>query len=642
MSKNNFPVANTLTIPDALNKAYAHWNAGQAPQAEQLCLRVLAVAPDQTDARHLLGLMAHAYGQADVAIAHLREACRSPIAPALYCSNLAEMCRQQGLLPEAESFARRAIASDSKLVGAWNNLGIILQEAGKLEASLECLQRVAELLPDSADAHNNLANTYKRLGNGGAAQTHYRRALELNPDYAQALSNLALTLSDDGLHDEALASVRRAIEIDPQFKDAYQNLAKIEHALLRHLEAQGLNTAAVPAGTMTGGGLPDAAALEALRTQAQALLQAQRYAEAEAMLRQPLASGSGPIVLWKLLVHALRPQGKVDEARTILEMVARTVPGDLHARFDLAEVMLLQGDFDAGWREYRFRYQLTHTALLRRHVQKPRWDGQSIAGQTLLIHDEQGYGDTFQFLRLVAQARARSGARVILEVNPESYPLAARSGGFDEIIRLGMIPPAFDCHCELMSLPMALGLQLSDLPVSTRYLRADPDRVEHWKKRLASLPRPLVGLVWAGRPTHTNDARRSLALSDLAPLAQQGVTFVALQKGPAAAQASDPPAGMNIVPLSDEIRDFDDTAAILTLLDVLVSVDSSPVHLAGALGCPAWVMLPFVPDWRWLLDRGDTPWYPSVRLFRQCEPDTWGPVLEDIAVALGKLRDGVA
>lgn len=377
----------------------------------------------------------------------------------------------------------------------------------------------------------------------------------------------------------------------------------------------------------------------AVHQQAQAWLNAGRYAEAEQGLRAALASGTGPIDLWKLLVHALRAQGNTTESRTILEMIVGTVPGDMGSRFDLAEILLLQGEFRRGWREYRFRYRMPHTVMMGRHMQKPRWEGQPIRGKTLLIHDEQGYGDTFQFLRLLPWARERSGARVILEVNAECRALAQRGGGFDEIIDLGELPPAFDFHCELMSLPMALGLQLADLPVRSHYLSADPDRVEHWRKRLADLPRPLVGLAWAGRPTHSNDARRSLALSDLAPLAQPGITFVALQKGPAAVQAATPPEGMALLSLSDEIRDFDDTAAILTLLDVLVSIDSSPVHLAGALGRPAWVMLPFMPDWRWLLERSDSPWYASLRLFRQQAPDQWGPVLEAVAATLAQLRD---
>lgn len=376
-----------------------------------------------------------------------------------------------------------------------------------------------------------------------------------------------------------------------------------------------------------------------VQQQAQALLRAERWTEAEALLAQALASGVGPIPLWKQLFYAVRQQGKVTLARQIIEMVVQTTPGDMSARFDFSEILLLQGEFTRGWREYRFRYKLDHTVMIGRHVQKPRWEGQSIIGKTLLIHDEQGYGDTFQFLRMVAWARERSGARIILEVNQASYSLAKRSGVCDDIIMQGTIPPHFDLHCELMSLPMAMGLQLEQLPGHVPYLYADPQRIEKWRTRLADLPRPLVGLVWAGRPTHTNDARRSMSLADLAPLAQEGITFLALQKGPAAAQAGTPPAGMSLISLSDEIDDFEDTAAILMLIDTLVSVDSSPVHLAGALGRPAWVMLPFMPDWRWLLERDDSPWYPGMRLFRQTQPGQWHAALENVAMALKELKE---
>lgn len=374
--------------------------------------------------------------------------------------------------------------------------------------------------------------------------------------------------------------------------------------------------------------------------QASVLIAAGRLAEAEALLRPALASGSGPIVLWRLLVQAIRPQGKIGEVRAIQEMVVQTLPGDLTARFDFSETLLLMGDFTRGWREYRFRYSLEHTARIERKVQRPRWEGQPLQGKTLLIHDEQGYGDTFQFLRMVSWARARSGARVILEINAESFSLAQRSTGFDELIVRGSLPPAFDVHCEMMSLPMAMKLQLSDLPGTGPgpYMTADPARLAKWRERLAHLPRPLVALVWAGRPTHNNDARRSMALADLAPLGASGVTFLSVQKGPAAAQAATPPEGMNLLSLSDEIEDFEDTAAILSIADLLVSVDSSPVHLAGALGRPAWVMLPFVPDWRWLLEREDSPWYPDVRLFRQSKPDDWSGVLEAVGRELAGLK----
>ena len=372
------------------------------------------------------------------------------------------------------------------------------------------------------------------------------------------------------------------------------------------------------------------------------LIQADRLEEAEGLLRQWLASGSGPIVLWKFLVQTLRLQGRPAEALPIQRMIVDTLPGDLGARFDLSEILLLLGEFDAGWRAYRYRYSLPHTTRIERKVQMPRWDGGRLDGRTLLIHDEQGYGDTFQFLRLVPLAKERSGARVILDINRDTLPLARKAAlGVDEYVASDQLPPPFDLHCELMSLPMALGLQLSDLPGRLPYLAADPARLEHWRRRLAGLPRPLVALVWAGRPTHFNDANRSMQLSDFAPLALPGVHFVAVQKGPAAEQAKQPPAGMVLTSLSDEIRDFDDTAAILSLVDLLISVDSSPVHLAGALDRPAWVMLPFVPDWRWLQGREDTPWYPRHRLFRQPRRKDWPGVLHAMAQALAQWRDSL-
>ena len=276
--------------------------------------------------------------------------------------------------------------------------------------------------------------------------------------------------------------------------------------------------------------------LPALERQVRALVTQDRLEEAEALLRPLVASGSGPLPVWRLLVQVLRLLGRSAEALPIQRMLVDTVPGDLAARFDLSEILLLRGDFDPGWRAYRYRYSLPHTARIERKVQRPRWEGEPIPGRTLLIHDEQGYGDTFQFLRLVPWAKQRSGARVVLEINPETLPLAQRSPlGIDTLIPNGALPPAFDVHCELMSLPMALRLQLSDLPGPLPYLAPDPARLAHWRQRLAGLQRPIVALAWAGRPNHHNDANRSTPLAALTPLAMPGVSFVAIQKGPAAA-----------------------------------------------------------------------------------------------------------
>jgi hypothetical protein len=372
-----------------------------------------------------------------------------------------------------------------------------------------------------------------------------------------------------------------------------------------------------------------------------ALMERAELEEAEALLKPLVASGRAPIPVWRMLAQTIRRQGRIAETRVIQEMIADALPGDLPGRFEFSETLLLLGEFARGWREYRFRYDLPHTTRIARKVQRAQWEGEAIPGRVLLIHDEQGYGDTFQFLRLVDVARTRSQARIILEINGETLPLARRSLGatVETFVTRGALPPAFDVHCQLMSLPAALGLRLSDLPGPIPYLTSDKARLKHWGTRLAKLPRPIVALAWAGRPTHSNDANRSMKLAALAPLAMPGVSFVAIQKGPAVIQAQAPPAGMALTVLDTEIQDFDDTAAILSHVDLLISVDSSPVHLAGALGRPAWVMLPFVPDWRWLLGRTDTPWYPHHRLYRQGRPGDWAPPLAAIAGDLAALRD---
>lgn len=372
--------------------------------------------------------------------------------------------------------------------------------------------------------------------------------------------------------------------------------------------------------------------------QGHALLSQGRLADAETVLRHGIGpGGTAQAPVLHLLSLVLRMQGKLDETRLLQERLVEALPGNYVYRFDLAETLLLLGDFERGWREYDYRYNLPHTFRLERKVQRPRWDYRPLDGRTILIHDEQGYGDSFQFLRLVPRVKERGG-RVILQVHPDLMSFAKRMSGYDELLARGEAPPPFDLHAELMSLPLILGLKPSDLPGPMPYLSVDPARLEKWRRRLASLPRPLVATVWAGRPAHLNDHNRSMTLEQLAPLGAAGVTFVSIQKGPKSDQAKTPPPGLSMVSLSDEIADFDDTAAILSLVDLLISVDSSPVHLAGALGRPAWVLLPFIPDWRWLMGRDDTPWYPTVRLFRQQVRGDWTSAIASMAQALTQWR----
>jgi hypothetical protein len=381
---------------------------------------------------------------------------------------------------------------------------------------------------------------------------------------------------------------------------------------------------------------PQSIELPAAIRQAQALLNAYRLEAAEEILRDLLAACPDDAPTRALFARTVRELGRVEEARRIQEQLVQELPGDFAFRFDLSETLLLLGDYERGWREYRHRYRMPHTSGLARPIQQPRWDGRPLEGRRILIHDEQGYGDILQFLRFVPCVKERGG-HVILEVHPDLLGLARSLAGYDVLIGRDRLPPAFDLHCELMNLPMALGLRLADLPGPMPYLAPDPALAARWRNRLAALPRPLVALAWAGTPTHPHDRKRSLPLARLAPLAAAGITFVSIQKGPKAAASQTPPPGLRLVDLAGELRSFDDTAAILSVVDLLVSADTSPVHLAGALGRPVWTLLPFVPDWRWLLEREDSPWYPTMRLFRQPVRGDWGAVLERVAAEMASL-----
>ncbi|NVZ20770.1 tetratricopeptide repeat-containing sulfotransferase family protein [Pseudomonas costantinii] len=320
-----------LTFAEAMTLAHQHWNAGQAQQAEQLCLRILAQWPQQADALHLLGLIAHAFGRLELAVNYLRQACQSLSAPAIYFSNLAEMCRQQGLLAEAEQAARQAVALAPALVDAWSNLGIILQESGKLDDSLECLERVVTLRPDAAQAHNNLANTYRRLDRQDRAEWHYKQALSLDPNYAEAYSNLSFLLSSQGNFDDAVDAGRRAIELNPQLVDAYLNIAEAETQRLNHGEAlRWLNALHTFAPQHVGG----------LTARAQVLKKGGLLDEALQCARQALALAPNDASVHNALGNALQAVDLHDEALEHFNQ-AIALPGSVTEEAMIARAVLL-------------------------------------------------------------------------------------------------------------------------------------------------------------------------------------------------------------------------------------------------------------------------------------------------------------
>ena len=318
------------------------------------------------------------------------------------------------------------------------------------------------------------------------------------------------------------------------------------------------------------------------------------------------------------------------ESLTSSNTAIRLDPNYLDAQFNLALSQLLCGDLEQGFRSYQVRWKTATFAGSKRQFQQALWLGDApITGKRLLVHNEQGLGDSIQFCRFVTSA-AQAGAQVIYEVEAPLYGLMQSLGGVHTLVRQREPLPAFDYYCPVMSLPVALGTRLDNIPASTPYLRAPKDKLLQWKQRLRTAPGPRIGLIWSGSPSHKGDRHRSIALAPLLRALPLGPQYISLQKelrqNDATALAQVP----GLQHFGDEIVDFSDTAALCTLMDLVIAVDTSVAHLAGALGTPIWLLLPHLPDWRWLLDRSDTPWYSHMRLFRQETVGDWGPVLDRV------------
>ena len=434
-----------------------------------------------------------------------------------------------------------------------------------------------------------------KAGRLAEAETAYQRIIAADPSHAEALLFLGVIANQRGRHHDALRLIDRALGVDPRSAIALVNRGVVLLALQR----------------------PD----EALESLDRALEIRPDYAEAIAKRG-----------------NALRSLRRPREALLCYERARTLKPDYVEALWSESMCRLLMGDFERGWRQYEWRWKQRDYQRDRRELSQPLWLGeQEVAGRTILLHAEQGFGDTLQFCRYASLLAAR-GARVILEVQPPLKSLLTRLSGPAMVLAQGEPLPEFDLHCPLMSLPLACGTTLDTVPVAERYLTADPERVAACSARLGNTARPRVGLVWSGNPAHGNDYARSIALVDLlGSLDGAGVTFVSLQKDVRSHDRATLAARPDILHCGEELRDFDDTAAWIEAMDLVISVDTSVAHLAGALGKPVWVLLPYAPDWRWLLEREDSPWYPTARLFRQPRSGDWDDVLRHIAAALGDL-----
>jgi tetratricopeptide (TPR) repeat protein len=597
-------------------------------QAETLYRRILAVEPGHVDALHMLGALHYQAGRSELAIAPLREALR--LRPDFVGAHqtLGEILRQLGRLEEAVACLELVVALQPGNVAARFSMGRILVNMGRWSAAEASFQEALWLRPDFGDARCLLGNALAGQGRLEEAIACYRQALDLSPGSVWIHNNLGNALRSLGHREEAAACIRRALELQPHDPEAHNNLGAVLVELGQLDEAvrcyrQALELQPHNPMALTNLGL--------------ALRQQDKLAEASACLQQAVALQPDLAMAHFSLGIVVGEEGNHDAALRCFERTVALQPDHVHGHCSLGMTWLLLGQFERGWPEYAWRSRCPETAFPP--LRQPAWNGSPLDGQTILLLEEQGVGDTLQFIRYAPLVKARGG-RVLVWCRPELGRLLATFPAIDGLVR-GLPLPEFAVHAPLLGLPRLFDTRLDNIPAAIPYLEPDPARVTHWREVLEKQGCLCIGICWQGNPGHRNDRQRSVALEQFKPLVEvPGVRFVRLQQGAGSDQWPGPFAGLEVTCQSSEpAADWAETAALVAALDLVVSVDTAVAHCAGALGVPVWVALPFSPDWRWLLEREDSPWYPSMRLFRQQQLGQWSDVFERIAAEVRSLAE---
>ncbi len=562
-----------FNLAQALGEAVALRRRGQLREAERLYARVLKAAPDHFDALNLLGAIKMQHGQ----------------------------------FGEAQRLFAAAVKANPAIAAGWNNLGQAQFALKRPADALQTFDRGRALAPDDVDILYQHANALVGLNRHREALAELQTVLAKKPQHFEARLNSGLAQAALGFDERALAEFDAALTLSPQHPVAHFNRGVVLIKLRRYAEAASANARALAAA-------PDYAT--AWLNRGMALAQLRQFEDAIACYNEVLA----------------RRKDSAD------------------AQFNRALALLTIGDYRRGFADYEWRWRRTGMTAPKSRGRR-LWLGDTpLNGKTILLHAEQGFGDTIQFARYAPLIAAR-GAKVVLEVPPELKSLLSRLDGVTAVVARGEAPPPFDLHCPLGSLPLALKTELTTVPAPIPYLSVDATHRDKWAARIESLPRPRIALAWAGNPAHDNDSNRSIAFSALGPLFAAslaptqpspasgggkggGARFISIQRELRGDEAAQLAAQSRLTHIGGELSSFDDTAAVLALCDLLISVDTAPAHLAGAMGRPVWVLLPFAPDWRWTLDGDTTPWYPAARLFRQSALGDWDGVIARVAAAL--------
>jgi len=499
---------------------------------------------------------------------------------------------QLGRMGEAHRLLSAAVKINPRAAGAWANLGQVLLALKRTDEALECLDRARALDRDNLAVLNQHANALLVAGRAEEALAEFREVLARSPQHAEARLNCGIANAALGAHEEAVADFEAALKMMPAHPGAHYNRGLALHELGRY-----------------------AAAIEA---HDRVLAAAPQHAEA-----------------WLHRGRALAALNRHDEAMASYGKARAAGRDDPDLHFSEAMALLTLGDYRAGFEKYEARWRRSGMPAPKSRG-RPLWLGDyPLARKTVLLHAEQGLGDTIQYARYVPLLAA-AGAKVVLEVQSELTGLMARLDGGATIIARGEAPPPFDVHCPLGSLPLALRTEVDSVPAQIPYLSADDASLAKWGGRLGALARPRIALAWSGNPSHYNDRNRSIPFARLAPLFAAQARFVSIQRDVRRDDAEQLAAEPRLIKLGGELQSFTDTAAAVALSDLVISADTAVAHLAGAMGRPLWVLVPFAPDWRWTLDGEASPWYPTARLFRQTALGDWDGVIARVAAELAK------
>lgn len=533
---------------------------------------------------------------------------------------IAERLASEGRVQEAITHFDALAASHPKHAPLLNNLGVLWRRAGDPSRGIDYLRRAIAVDAGNGDAHYNLANALAADGPSDRAVDHYRTAIKLRPDFAAAYVNLGRLLAAMGKAKEAKSCLRSgAMRV---------RSAAIHFQLGLLLSAEGKDAAALACYSVAVGF--DSFDSKIRHNRAAAHLKLDRYAEAladadAALEREPNSAET----------HAIRGQaliglGRLAEAEAPLRRALEIEPNNLSASLGLARALLLAARFEEGWTAYGARWRRTKTVLPK--FDRPQWDGSDPRGKRIVLVTEQGFGDSIQFIRYAAHLAAR-GASIDIVCEPPLVRLFSRLECVGRVVPKGEALPEHDAYAPLLELPRLVKTGLRTIPAQVPYLSA--------KSAPARGGPPVIGIVWCGSRDHERDRSRSVPLELFLPLLSNiGARFASLQVGPGAADLARTGIDALVVDLAPRIRDFADTADLIAGIDLVISVDTATAHLAGALGRPVWTLLSYAPDWRWLLGRDDSPWYPTMRLFRQEAPADWGPVFRQVETALARFLEG--